>query len=109
MYDKEFAEVARQFSPNEEASKLKQRALSHEIGPVADAIFNIVNELYLKGIRFAVFDMEPDKIPPRIHVGMTMCCEKKKFKDKMITPELRQDIAARIIGQTKYKDVKWAI
>jgi len=109
MQDEEFADVARKFYPDEATRQRKQRNLRNEIAPVAVAIKDIVEDLYLKDIRFAVFDMKPNTNPPRIHVGITMCCEKKKLGKDLITLQLRQEIADQIIGQTKFKDVKWEL
>jgi len=67
----------------------------------------IVEELWVKDIRFCVFEMLPEADPPRLHVGMTICCD--KASKARVTDEMRADVASKISTLTKYKEIRWEI
>lgn len=109
MIDPELAEVTKRFYRTEAERMALQESLRGEMPPVYLAIRDIVERLHLQGIRFAVFCMKPDSNPPAIHVGMTVCCEKKRSGTLEVTDEMRREVAGRITGRTKYKRVVWEI
>jgi hypothetical protein len=106
--DADLYPITQKFYPTEEDRQRKFNKLSGEMTDFYDVMSNIINNLYLNDIKFVVFDMQPNENPPRIHVGMTMCCEKKAMGHK-VSNELRCKVTEQIKSLTRYKDVKWEI
>lgn len=107
--DHELAAATKKYYRSEEDRLRLQESLKSEMPPFYFAMKKIIDDLWMKDIRFAVFNMEPNRNPPKIHVGMTVCCGKQRLKEEIITDELRREVAAKIQGLTKYKDVHWAL
>lgn len=107
--DPELASATKKYYRSEAERLRLQESLKDEMPPFYLAMRQIIDRLWAKDIRFAVFNMEPDRNPPKIHVGMTVCCSKQRLKEEIITDELRREIAAQISGLTKYKEVYWAL
>jgi hypothetical protein len=109
MSDEEFAAVAKRFSPTEADRREKFKKNYGELAPLRLAIEDLINKMQLMDVRFAIFDMLVRSDPPRIHVGMSVCCGKEKTVNNEVMDELRKEMTDRIVNETKFKNVVWEI
>lgn len=103
----DLSEIASRFYPTEEARIHKMQALKGEMGSFYAIMKEIVEELWIRDIRFCIFEMLPYADPPRIHAGMVVCCA--NASSEIVTDKMRRNVADKISMLTKYKEVKWEI
>ncbi len=107
--DPQLVSATKRYYTSESERRSLQDSLKSEMGPFYLAMKQIIENLWIRDIRFAVFYMEPQRNPPKIHVGMSVCCGKQRMRDEIVTDDLRKEVAIQITGLTKYKDVYWAL
>jgi len=107
--DSELAEVTKKFYTTESQRKKLQKQNRGQIVDLYKALGALIQDLYLKEVRFFIFHVALEAKPPTIHVGLTVCCEAKRAgkREQLVTPDLRRYMEHMIKTTSRYKKVVW--